>query len=61
MIVGRYIYRTRPDAPAIEILNSVQMEVLKAVSVQGVVKQPGALTQQKSPLWAAEREKSYLS
>jgi hypothetical protein len=25
-----YLHRTQPDAPAIEILNSIQMEVLKA-------------------------------
>jgi hypothetical protein len=37
------------------------LKYLEDVSVQGVLKQPGALTQQKSPLWAAEREKSYLS
>jgi len=39
----------------------IALKVKKIVSVQGVVRQPGALTQQKSSLWVADREKSYLS
>jgi Transposase DDE domain len=42
-----YLHRTQPDAPAIEILNSIQMEVLKA----GISKQlPSNLT----VAWAVE-------
>jgi hypothetical protein len=42
-----YLHRTQPDAPAIEILNSIQMEVLKA----GTSKQlPSTLT----VAWAVE-------
>ena len=42
-----YLHRTQPDAPAIEILNSVQMEVLKAGAPQ---KLPPILT----VAWAVE-------
>ena len=42
-----YLHRTQPDAPALEILNSVQIEVLKA----GTSKQlPSTLT----VAWAVE-------
>ncbi len=42
-----YLHRTQPDAPAIEILNPVQLEVLKAAS-------PSQLPQILTVAWAVE-------